>query len=96
MEEEGDPQLMARVAKKAISMLDDRQLPEMFQFEKPPGKDRGPRDQGPGDELARRQQALGKGSLGKGGHAGKEYKEKGRYGDAYKIAGPKGRLPENK
>lgn len=74
---------------------DDSGLSEMFQFDSPKGKDRGPRDNG-NDELARREKAIRPGGLGRGGMAGKEYKEKGRYGDAYKIAGPKGRLPENK
>jgi hypothetical protein len=66
-----------------------KQLNEYFHFDMPKGKDRGPRDTGT-DELARRSK-LGKNPLVK---HGKEYKEKDRHGDAYKIGGPKGPLPE--
>jgi hypothetical protein len=66
-----------------------KQLNEYFHFDMPKGKDRGPRDTGT-DELERRSK-LGKDPLVK---HGKEYKEKDRYGDGYKIAGPKGHLPE--
>ena len=57
--------------------------------------DKGSDKAAPGhDELARRQQVLGKEPLAKGNpHAG-EYKDKGKHGDAYKITGPKGKLPE--
>lgn len=60
----------------------------------PKKKDRGPRDDGQ-DELARREKVLGKGGLGKGREGGREYKEKDKYGDMYKIGGPKGKLPED-
>jgi len=66
-----------------------KQLNEYFHFDMPKGKDRGPRDTGT-DELERRSK-LGKDPLVK---HGKEYKEKDRYGNGYKIAGPKGNLPE--
>ena len=66
-------------------------LDEYFQFEFPKGKDRGPRDHGT-DELARREKTMGKGGLAKDA---RDYKEKDKYGDAYKIKGPKGKLPED-
>lgn len=66
-----------------------KQLNEYFHFDMPKGKDRGPRDTGT-DELERRSK-LGKDPLVK---HGKEYKEKDKHGDAYKIGGPKGPLPE--
>jgi hypothetical protein len=66
-------------------------LDEYFQFELPKGKDRGPRDHGT-DELARREKTMGKGGLAKDA---RDYKEKDKYGDAYKIKGPKGKLPED-
>jgi hypothetical protein len=66
-------------------------LDEYFQFEFPKGKDRGPRDHGH-DELARREKTMGKGGLAKDA---RDYKEKDKYGDAYKIKGPKGKLPED-
>ena len=72
----------------------EEQVDEMFAFDAEPTKDRGPRDTGRGDELARREKTLGKGGLGKGKPFGKEYKEKGKYGNSYNIAGPKGVLPE--
>lgn len=78
-------------------LSESTQVDEFFFWDKddfPKKKDRGPRDNGT-DELARRQKVLGKGGLGKNGMYGKEYKEKGKYGDTYKIAGPKGKLPEN-
>jgi hypothetical protein len=66
---------------------DKEQLEEYFFFDEPKKKDRGPRDRGH-DELERRSK-LGKNPLVK---HGKEYKDKG---DNYKIAGPKGPLPES-
>lgn len=66
---------------------DKEQLEEYFYFDEPKKKDRGPRDRGH-DELERRNK-LGKNPLVK---HGKEYKNKG---DNYKIAGPKGPLPES-
>ena len=66
-------------------------LDEYFQFEFPKGKDRGPRDHGT-DELERREKTMGKGGLAKDA---RDYKEKDKYGDAYKIKGPKGKLPED-
>ena len=66
-----------------------KQLNEYFTFDMPKGKDRGPRDTGT-DELDRRSK-LGKDPLIK---HGAEYKQKDRYGNSYKISGPKGRLPE--
>ncbi len=100
---EGDPEQMAMVAQQAIGMLNQpdveeidnggEQQDEYFHFDAPQ-KDRGPRDNGRGDELARREKTLGKGGLGKGKPFGREYKEKDKYGDQYKIAGPKGKLPE--
>lgn len=65
------------------------ELDEYFFFDQPKGKDRGPRDNGT-DELERRSK-LGKNPLVK--HS-KEYKEKDKHG-GYKIAGPKGKLPED-
>jgi len=64
---------------------------EYFQYDTEPKKDRGPRDQGH-DELARREKTMGKGGLAKDA---RDYKEKDKYGDAYKIKGPKGKLPED-
>ena len=77
-----------------VKRLNDRyqeskQLNEYFHFDMPAGKDRGPRDTGT-DELARRSK-LGKDPLIK---HGAEYKQKDKYGDSYKIGGPKGHLPE--
>ena len=46
-----------------------------------------------GDELDRRAK-LGKNILGKNSPHAQEYKEKNKYGDMYKIGGPKGVLPE--
>jgi hypothetical protein len=71
---------------------DDSQVDEMFSFDTK-SKDRGPRDTGRGDELGRRAK-LGKNPLAKGNPYGSEYKNKGKYGDMYNIAGPKGVLPE--
>ena len=65
------------------------QLEEYFTFDTEPTKDRGPRDTGT-DELERRSK-LGKHPLIK---HGKDYKEKDKYGDTYKIGGPKSPLPE--
>jgi hypothetical protein len=65
-------------------------LDEYFQFEFPKGKDRGPRDHGT-DELERREKSFRKHELAKDG---RDYKEKDKYGDTYKIKGPKGKLPE--
>ena len=70
---------------------DCEKISEYFQFEFPKGKDRGPRDHGH-DELARREKTMGKGGLAKDA---RDYKEKDKYGDAYKIKGPKGKLPED-
>jgi hypothetical protein len=65
-------------------------LNELFYFDVKNQKSRKPRDYGQ-DELERRsrlpQHALA-------GHIGQEYKQKDQYGDMYKIAGPKGPLPE--
>jgi hypothetical protein len=83
--------------KKADGTYKDKCVPvgedldEYFQFEFPKGKDRGPRDHGH-DELARRERTMGKGGLAKDA---RDYKEKDKYGDAYKIKGPKGKLPED-
>ena len=78
----------ARLAKTLKSFNEgDDMVDEMFFYDLPDTKkDRGPRDHGH-DELERRSK-LGKNPLVK---HGKEYKDKG---DNYKIAGPKGRLPE--
>jgi hypothetical protein len=70
---------------------DCEKIDEYFQFEFPKGKDRGPRDHGT-DELERREKTMGKGGLAKDA---RDYKEKDKYGDAYKIKGPKGKLPED-
>jgi hypothetical protein len=70
---------------------DCEKIDEYFQFDFPEKKDRGPRDHGH-DELARREKAMGKGGLAKDA---RDYKEKDKYGDAYKIKGPKGKLPED-
>jgi len=67
-----------------------KQLNEYFHFDMPKGKDRGPRDTGT-DELERRSK-LGKDPLIK---HGADYKTKDQYGSGYKIAGPKGALPES-
>ena len=69
----------------------DELLDEYFFFDKDDKKkDRGPRDTGT-DELERRSK-LGKNPLIK---HGKDYKEKDKYGNAYKISGPKSTLPED-
>ena len=78
-----------------VKRLNDRyqeskQLNEYFHFDMPKGKDRGPRDTGT-DELERRSK-LGKDPLIK---HGAEYKQKDKYGNSYKIGGPKGPLPES-
>ena len=69
----------------------DKEVDEFFYYDFPEKKDRGPRDHGH-DELARREKVLGKGGLAKDA---RDYKEKDKYGDAYKIKGPKGKLPED-
>jgi len=69
---------------------DCEKIDEYFQFEFPKGKDRGPRDHGT-DELERREKSFRKHELAKDG---RDYKEKDKYGDTYKIKGPKGKLPE--
>ena len=61
------------------------EVDEMFSF------DTKGRDTGKHDELARRAKL---GSAPLAGRYGKEYKEKDRYGDIYKIGGPKNKLPE--
>jgi hypothetical protein len=63
------------------------EVDEMFAF------DTKGRDTGKHDELARRAKL---GSAPLAGRYGKEYKEKDRYGDTYKIGGPKGKLPEER
>lgn len=84
-----------KYGKKAFSKIgEDDQVDEMFAFGVKPGKDRGPRDTGRGDELSRRQKVLGKNPMAKGSPYSKEYKEKGKYGNQYDVAGPKGVLPE--
>ena len=66
------------------------EVDEMFAFDTPK---KGGRSRP--DELARRAK-LGKNPLAKGSpHAG-EYKTKDRYGDMYKIGGPKSALPEER
>jgi hypothetical protein len=77
--------------KRVDNCVKSEDLDEYFQFEFPKGKDRGPRDHGH-DELARREKTMGKGGLAKDA---RDYKEKDKYGDAYKIKGPKGKLPED-
>ena len=69
---------------------DESQQNEYFYFDKKSTKDRGPRDTG-SDELERRSK-LGKNPLVK---HGKEYKDKDKHGNMYKIGGPKGKLPED-
>jgi hypothetical protein len=69
----------------------DKEVDEFFYYDFPEKKDRGPRDHGH-DELARREKTMGKGGLAKDA---RDYKEKDKYGDAYKIKGPKGKLPED-
>ena len=69
--------------KKAVK--DKKKVNEYFHFDTKASK-----NQGPGDELERRSK-LGKNPLVK---HGKEYKEKHKHGDMYKVAGPKGPLPE--
>jgi hypothetical protein len=69
---------------------DEDQQNEYFYLDKKSTKDRGPRDTG-SDELERRSK-LGKHPLVT---HGKEYKDKDKYGNMYKIAGPKGKLPED-
>jgi hypothetical protein len=66
------------------------EVDEMFAFDTK-GKDRSPRDTG-SDELARRAK-LGKNPITR--HA-PDYKAKDKYGDMYKIGGPKGQLPEER
>jgi len=66
------------------------EVDEMFAFDTK-GKDRGPRDTGT-DELARRAK-LGKNPITR--HA-PDYKAKDKYGNMYKIGGPKGQLPEER
>lgn len=83
-------------SRRKAAGLDEEQVDEMFSFDTKPSKDRGPRDTGRGDELARREKSLGKGGLGKGKPFGNEYKQKGKYGNQYDIAGPKGVLPEER
>ncbi len=68
---------------------DESQQNEYFYFDKPKGKDRGPRDHGH-DELDRR--AKSKPDLG--GKDARDYKDAMKKGQ-YKIAGPKGKLPED-
>jgi hypothetical protein len=85
----GTKQKGGKTVDNCVKMGED--LDEYFQFEFPKGKDRGPRDHGH-DELARREKVLGKGGLAKDA---RDYKEKDKYGDAYKIKGPKGKLPED-
>jgi hypothetical protein len=79
------------VQRESIAHADDEMQNEYFHYgDKTKDKNSGH------DELARRQKVLGKGGLGKDGQYGGEYKKKDKYGDAYKIAGPKGKLPEDK
>jgi hypothetical protein len=85
----GTKQKGGKTVDNCVKMGED--LDEYFQFEFPKGKDRGPRDHGH-DELARREKTMGKGGLAKDA---RDYKEKDKYGDAYKIKGPKGKLPED-
>jgi len=66
----------------------EEQVDEMFAFDTKPGKNTGKPD-----ELARRAK-LGKNPLAKGSPHASEYKTKGKYGNAYDVAGPKGVLPE--
>lgn len=84
-----------KAALKGKNKDTNEQMDEMFAFDTKPGKDRGPRDTGRGDELARREKVMGKGGLGKGKPFGNEYKSKGKYGNQYDVAGPKGVLPED-
>ena len=74
--------------RRDMSESQRRKMDEMFAFDTK-GKDRGPRDTG-SDELARRAK-LGKNPITR--HA-PDYKTKDKYGDGYKIGGPKGKLPE--
>ena len=67
------------------AVKDKKKVNEYFHFDTKTGK-----NQGSGDELERRSK-LGKDPLIK---HGKEYKEKHKHGDMYKVAGPKGALPE--
>jgi hypothetical protein len=67
----------------------EEQLDEYFNFDTKSSKDKGR-----GDELARRAK-LGKNPLAKGSPTASEYKQKGKFGDMYDIAGPKGALPES-
>jgi hypothetical protein len=85
----GTKQKGGKTVDNCVKMGED--LDEYFQFELPKGKDRGPRDHGT-DELERREKTMGKGGLAKDA---RDYKEKNKYGDAYKIKGPKGKLPED-
>lgn len=80
-------------AKQSVeeSDMDEEQLDEFFHFDLPPGKDRGPRDHGT-DELARRAEVSKR--TKRPIAMDPSYKDKDQYGDMYKIAGPKGRLPE--
>ena len=76
--------------RRDMSESQRRKMDEMFAFDTK-GKDRGPRATSKHDELARRAKL---GSAPLAGRYGKEYKEKDRYGDTYKIGGPKNKLPE--
>jgi hypothetical protein len=84
----GTKQKGGKTVDNCVKMGED--LDEYFQFEFPKGKDRGPRDHGT-DELERREKSFRKHELAKDG---RDYKEKDKYGDTYKIKGPKGKLPE--
>ena len=74
---------------------DKEQVEEYFNFDELNKKEREPRDHGT-DELQRRADLDSRNTkrsfMDK---FGKEYKEKGKYGDMYSVKGPKGKLPES-
>ena len=93
--------LIGKKAEKNIGKVSHRQehewdnspeeVDEMFYFDtKGSGSSRGRPD-----ELACRAK-LGKNPLAKGSPHSAEYKQKDRFGDMYKIGGPKGQLPEER
>lgn len=93
--------LKAASAKKQNKKLDsevrDTELDEWYHYDQLEGPPKAKR-MGGHDELARREDEFkryGKNPLAKSGALRHEYKKKDKYGDMYKIAGPKGKLPED-
>lgn len=90
-EERGEKVAGAVLKKLRAKESAHNEIDEMFHFDMPAGKDRGPRDHGT-DELARRADVAKR--MKKPLATDPSYKDKDQYGDMYKIAGPRGRLPE--